>query len=134
MERYEYDGFVLIDKDGLIVAAKRDALIGTSEPAEAADFVAQALAGRATVSRPFPSVAMIPDLDGTVRAGVPTMFAAAPIRGEDGQAVAVLGLRMRARARLHPDPRHRPPRRLGRDLRLRPRRAGCCRRAASTTT
>ena len=52
------------------------------------------LAGNSLVSRPFPSVALLPDADGHLRAGVPTMFAAAPIRATDGRIVALLGLRI----------------------------------------
>ena len=95
MERYEYDGFVVFNPEGTIVAATRDTLIGKQYPKEDAEFVATALAGKATVSRPFPSRAALVDLDGKERVGIPTMLVVAPIRGGDGRVVAALGLRVR---------------------------------------
>jgi hypothetical protein len=49
MERYEYDGFILFDPKGRIVAAQRDALIGKIYPAEDAEFIAEAIQGRSGV-------------------------------------------------------------------------------------
>ena len=95
IERDEYDGFAVFNPDGIIVAASRATLLGKRYPGDDGEFVATVLAGRATVSRPFPSAVMLADLDGRERVGVPTMFVAAPIRGDDGRVVAALGFRMR---------------------------------------
>jgi serine/threonine protein kinase len=94
IERYEYDGYAVFNRDGIIVAASREALLGKRFPGDDGDFVASALVGRATVSRPFPSIAMVTDLDGRERVGVPTMFVVAPIHGDDDHVVAALGFRM----------------------------------------
>lgn len=53
------------------------------------------MSGKATVSRPFPSVSMLPDEWGNMSTGVPTMFAAAPFRDDEGKIVAVVALRIR---------------------------------------
>jgi hypothetical protein len=95
IDREEYDGFAVFNPDGIVVAASRATLLGKRFPQGDGEFVATALAGQATVSRPFPSVVMLTDLDGRERVGVPTMFVAAPIRGDDGRVVAALGFRMR---------------------------------------
>jgi hypothetical protein len=42
----------------------------------------------------LPSVALLPDAQGHLRVGVPTMFAVAPVRSAGGQIVALLGLRI----------------------------------------
>ncbi len=95
VERDEYDGFAVFNPEGVIVAASRPTLLGRRYTGDDGQFVATALAGRATVSRPFPSMVMLTDLDGRDRVGVPTMFVAAPVRGDDGRVVAALGFRMR---------------------------------------
>ena len=95
IERDEYDGFAVFNPDGIIVAASRATLLGKRYAGDDGEFIATVLAGRATVSRPFPSTVMLTDLDGRERVGVPTMFVAAPIRGDDGRVVAALGFRMR---------------------------------------
>jgi hypothetical protein len=94
LKRYEYEGFAVFNPDGIIVAASRVTLLGRRFPGKDGEFVASALAGRATVSRPYPSVVMLNDLDGRERVGVPTMFVAAPVLGDDGRVVAALGFRM----------------------------------------
>ena len=78
----------------LVVASMRDQLVGMQRPPGNAEALASCLAGKSLVTQPFPSVAMLPDQQGNLRAGVPTMFAAAPIRSTDGQVIAILGLRI----------------------------------------
>src|SRR5437867_10401598 len=89
-----FDGFVVLDTNFLVIASGREQLIGMKSPPGYATQLQSCLAGNSLVSRPFPSVALLPDADGHLRAGVPTMFAAAPIRATDGRIVALLGLRI----------------------------------------
>ena len=89
-----FDGFVVLDTNFLIVASGREQLIGMKSPPGYALQLQSCLDGKSLVSHPFPSVALLPDADGHVRAGVPTMFAAAPIRTADGSIIAILGLRI----------------------------------------
>ena len=94
IERRGLSGFVVLDTNFLVVASGRDSLVGSQSPAGYAEQFAQCLAGRALVTRPFPSVALLPDEQGHLRVGVPTMFAIAPIRSPAGRIIAMLGLRI----------------------------------------
>jgi hypothetical protein len=95
LEAHHYAGFVVIDRETRILASKNDTLVGQKSLPGYTDFVETVLAGRALVSKPFPSIAPVSDEWGNVTTGVPTMFAAAPVRDDSGAAVAVLGLRIR---------------------------------------
>ena len=94
LERRGFNGFLVLDTNFLVVASGRDQLVGMQSPPGNAEQFAPCLAGKALVTRPFPSVALLPDEHGNLRAGVPTMFAVAPIRSAGGQIIAVLGLRI----------------------------------------
>ena len=59
-------------------------------------FPPKVLAGKATASRgPYKSTVLILIHDGVPRAGVPTMFSAAPVTNDRGEVIACLGLRLR---------------------------------------
>jgi hypothetical protein len=88
----EYVGYALLDKDGRIVAANDEILIGQS-PARYQEFAKTVLAGKAMVTRPFKSVVALADEAGGLSVGVPTMFAAAPVK-DGAQSVAVIGFRL----------------------------------------
>lgn len=94
LERRGFSGFVVMDTNYLVVASGRDQLVGMQSPAGYTEQFASCLAGKALVTRPFPSVALLPDQQGNLRVGVPTMFAVAPVRSADGQIIATLGLRI----------------------------------------
>jgi hypothetical protein len=94
LERRGFSGFVVLDTNFMVLAAMRDQLIGMQRPPGNAEALASCLAGKVLVTQPFPSVQMLQDQRGNLRAGVPTMFAAAPIRTTDGQIIAILGLRI----------------------------------------
>ncbi len=94
VEENQYEGFAILDPRGRVVAAQADELIGRQVEG-LSDALARALAGRATVSRPFTSEVMQKDLDGKERVGVPTMFALAPLPGRDGKPVGALGFQIR---------------------------------------
>jgi len=94
LDRRGFSGFVVLDTNFMVLAAMRDQLIGMQRPPGNAEALASCLAGKVLVTQPFPSVQMLQDQRGNLRAGVPTMFAAAPIRSTDGQIIAILGLRI----------------------------------------
>jgi tRNA A-37 threonylcarbamoyl transferase component Bud32 len=94
LEHYGFNGYVVITPDLLVVAAGREQLIGIQSPSGYEEHLRPCLQGQAIVTPPFPSAAMLEDGQGNVRAGVPTMFAAAPIRSADGKVIAVLALRI----------------------------------------
>jgi hypothetical protein len=94
LDRRGYTGFVVLDTNGMIVASRRDPLIGLTEPAGSLGEFLSALRGESRVTKPFQSLAMLSDASGKIRTGVPTMFATAPIKSADGKIIAVLGLRI----------------------------------------
>ena len=93
-DRHGFRGYVVTDVRQKIVAALNDELIGKGPIATSEEFKSRVLAGKALVSPPIPSVALLVDADGRARVNVPTMFAAAPLRDEQGQVVGVLALRI----------------------------------------
>jgi len=94
LARRGFSGFVVLDTNFLVIAALRDQLVGMEKPPGNAEVLNTCLAGNSLVTRPFPSVQMLTDQQGNLRTGVPTMFAAAPIRSPDGRVIAILGLRI----------------------------------------
>lgn len=90
-----YIGFVVLAPSGLVVAADSDAPVGTAVAGYRKEFFARVSAGQAAVSRPFLSPLLLADADGELRANLPVMYAAAPVRDGADTPVAVLGLRVR---------------------------------------
>src|SRR5262249_37437913 len=83
-----------------VVAAKTDAPINNILESQRAEFFKKVLKDGASVSKPYRSPLLLPDANGELKAGLPTMFAAAVIPGEDGKPLALLGLRIRPEADL----------------------------------
>ena len=94
LEHHGFTGYVLLDTDYLVVAGSREENIGMKSPAGYEERLQRCLKGEVMVTPPFPSVAMLPDEQGNLRAAVPTMFAAAPVRSADGKVIAILCLRI----------------------------------------
>ncbi len=92
---HDYAGFVVIDRDGIILAAEHESLLGLPSLLQREGVAEELFAGRATVSRPFSSRVLLPNEKGELTAGMPTMFTAAPIRNADDEIIAFLGLRIR---------------------------------------
>ncbi len=90
-----YAGYLVLLPSGRVVAADSDELVGRSDMLIPQDAAKKVLAGKATISHPSRSVAVLKVDAGPARAGVPTMFAVAPIRDDAGTIVAVLALRLR---------------------------------------
>lgn len=94
MSAHNFAGYVIFDREQKIIAAQTKEIVGQVIP-QYSPFALKVLnEGKPTVSVPFPSVVLLRDRDGTMRAEVPTMFALAPIRNEDFQIIAVMGLRI----------------------------------------
>jgi hypothetical protein len=98
LDVFGYTNFFVLSPSMQMVAANNDELIKATVDAYRRSFVQQVLKGPALVSKPFRSSAMLLDSKGELRAGVPTMFVAAPIPDEGGKPIAVLALRMRPEA------------------------------------
>jgi len=89
-----YDGYVLLNKDQLVLASNRPELIGQVRTTNY-DLTARTLDKGALVTPPFPSVLLSTGPDGVARAGQPTMFALARQLDLTGDPIGVVGLRIR---------------------------------------
>jgi serine/threonine protein kinase len=90
-----YHGFALLSPTGLILACDHDVLIGKHVADDRKSFFEQVIAGKPSVSNPYRSTLLQPDAHGQLRANLPNMWCAAPVRGEQGKPIAALGLRIR---------------------------------------
>lgn len=91
----EYNGFVVVEPSGRVVASYRSELIGWQlSDLEMKPLRETAFAGRSMMLPPIKSKVVLPDRHGIARAGVPTMFAVAPVFGDSGEPIAALGLRI----------------------------------------
>jgi eukaryotic-like serine/threonine-protein kinase len=90
----EFAGYVVVDKTGRVLSSNEDSLVGLQPVAGYAEFAKEVLSTGPIVTPPFLSTVILTDEWGNQTAGVPTMFAAAPVK-ENGQSVAVLGFRIR---------------------------------------
>ena len=98
MSSHGYDGYFILDEQKVVRAATNTQAIGREDlkdDPEIDDFFTRALEGKPVVSRPLESVLPLKDHIGRVRTGTPVMYVAAPIRDENLQVVAALGLRLR---------------------------------------
>ena len=95
MTSHHYIGFVLVDRNHIVQAASEPEIIGIEAPPGMQAFVDKALDGVGSVSAPYASISAIRESDGLRRTGVPTMIVSAPVRDENFQVVASLGLRIR---------------------------------------
>src|SRR5262245_6895002 len=91
-----YAGYLLADKNGLILANSQPQMIGVSAPAPYPEMFARSLAEGVTITRPFPSLALLRDEQtGQLRSGVPTMLALSEQRDLTGDIIGVFALRIR---------------------------------------
>lgn len=95
LEAQEYNGFIIVNSDGLVVAAARNDPVGRPAVFGSTNIaLKRALNGEPTVAYPTKSQVLLPDSQGELRAERPTMFALAPIENKDGQIIGALGLRI----------------------------------------
>ncbi len=95
MTRFNYTGYILASPDGVVLAAETPDAIGKVLATGRKEFFKRVSDGAGTVSRPMKSLVLLPDKDGEMRAGTPTMFAAAAVRDAAGKPVAALAFRIR---------------------------------------
>jgi eukaryotic-like serine/threonine-protein kinase len=94
LSQFGYIGFVVASPAGVIISSDQDAAVGKSLVGYRKEFLDSVLTGKPAVSRPFPSLFLLPNAQGELKANLPTMFAAAAIHGADDKPLAVLGLRI----------------------------------------
>ncbi len=98
IEAEGFQGFLVVAADGTAVAGQRDDWIGKRLPDDRQVLLEPVFAGDSIVTRPQKSLILLPTDDGQMKAGVPTMFALAPVRsahGDEGPIIAALGVRIR---------------------------------------
>src|SRR5690606_8501340 len=90
LEAHGCVGFLILDRRGRVVAADRNAPVGlAADDAEMLALIERVLSGQPTVTPPTKSRVLLPDADGVLRTGLPTMFAAAAIGGDGTAAVGM---------------------------------------------
>jgi hypothetical protein len=94
LKSYGYTAYFLITPSFRFVASTEDSAIGKSLDGYRAEFCKQVLGGRSAVSKPVRSVFVMKNEKGELQAGLPTIFAAAPVRDEKGQPIAVFAIRI----------------------------------------
>ena len=95
VETQGYHGFLVVNMEGLVLAAQRDGQAGTSDRPLPAGALETIRAGQPLLTHPFPSMMLMEAEDGTKRIGLPTMLAFPPITNATGNVVAGIGLRIR---------------------------------------
>jgi hypothetical protein len=94
LRKYGYVGYFLISPSLRILAANEEATIGQVLDGLRAEFAKTVLRGRSAVSRPYRSPMMLANEKGELKTGLPTIFAAAPVRDDKGRPIAALGIRI----------------------------------------
>ena len=95
MESNQYQGFFIIAPDFINIASMRDSNVGAKNLlAGHKDFLPRTFSGEILLSHPLASDVPLPDADGELREGLPTMFIAAPIMNGAGAVMAVLTFRI----------------------------------------
>ena len=90
-----YLGYVVVSPSGFVLAADQDLPVGKKLTDYRKEVFDQANAGKTLVSKPFRSTLLLKDEHGDLRANLPSMYTAGPLRDESGKPIAALGLRIR---------------------------------------
>lgn len=93
LESGRIEGFVVIDQNSMVLGRDQDTGVGDGTiVARFQPVLAPVFAGNTIIIPPFPSTMPQVDLDGVIRAGVPMMAVASPVRPTDGEPLAALCL------------------------------------------
>jgi len=91
LESGRIEGFVVIDQSGMVIGRDQNTAVGDSSiVARFQPVLEPVFAGNTVIIPPFPSVLPQVDRDGSMRAGVPTMAVASPVKSDDGDPIAAL--------------------------------------------
>ncbi len=94
MSSHGYIGFALGDRAKVIQASSSHELVGMVTPPEQDSYFVRVADGVTTVTPPFAAIAALRDASGMAQTGLPTMYAAAPVRDENFQVIATLAFRI----------------------------------------
>jgi hypothetical protein len=96
LQQHGYMDMLVVDRNLRFVAGMKNELILQSVPeVDQITLRDRVFEGKTSVSVPRPSVVLLPDRSGQLRAGVPTMFAWAPLAGSDKKIIGAIGIRLR---------------------------------------
>ncbi len=87
-------GYILLDSSGVAIAGSSFEPLGGRVAVRRATFVHRVLAGESAMTPPFPASAPLPDENGMLRIGAPTMLVGATVR-VGGKIAGVLAFRLR---------------------------------------
>ena len=90
-----YVGYFLVSPDGIVLSADQESPIGKPLFGYRKQIFDDALTSESSVSKPFPSPLLLKDVDGELRANLPSMYTVAVVRDENNNPLASLGLRIR---------------------------------------
>ena len=95
MKKHRIKGYLVFAPSGVSIASQIDDNIGIVTPIiKQGQHFFEALKGRPQFVQPFPSERPLPDINGEIKRGVPTMFILAPVFKDTGDLQAVFGIRM----------------------------------------
>lgn len=89
-----YQGYFVIGPDNINLASSRDQNIGVESLLSGTQFIQKVWAGETVLSLPLISDVPLPDREGNLRAGLPTMFVGTPIKGPSGKVIAIFTFRI----------------------------------------
>lgn len=92
---YGFVDFVVFDLTGLQVGALLEEPVGTRRLLEKSDFYYRSRQGDTVISQPFEGEIALPDEEGVFKTNQSTMFVSIPVHNSSGDAVGVLGFRLR---------------------------------------
>lgn len=92
---FGYADFFVVSPERVVLASDQDAPVGKELQGYRGEFFERVLLGKPSVSTPYRSPLLLSDAAGELKANLPTMFAAAPIRDGSGKSLGVLGVRIR---------------------------------------
>jgi len=95
IEAHDYAGFAVINRDGRVVSADKQHMIGRDDLPIPEGLIEKVFGGQVVVTPPFKSAVRLADVEGEMKSDLPTMFAVAPVRNEADEVIALLGLRIR---------------------------------------
>jgi len=91
-----YQGYFIVGPDNINLASSRDQNVGVGNLLfSQGGFLQRVWSGEAAVSLPVVSDVPLPDHDGRLHAGLPTMFVGAPIIDDAGEVIAIFMFRLK---------------------------------------
>jgi len=95
LQSHKYQGFFVLDMQGISLASSRDNNIGTPSLLQnQPEFLHKLASGQSALSLPLVSDVPLPNGRGQLSSGMPTMFVGAPLYGDKGKLIALFVFRI----------------------------------------